>query len=471
METKRGSTDVPVERGRKHERSLPSVLMVGNQADFVDYMRSLDNWGSFYFDEVRDEVEAISKVEEGEYSLVIVCGKGIGGYDKLLKTIKKLKPSTPCFHLCRLEDNKRNSYESRVGGYAGGANCVFFDSTERTEYDWNRTGSNRCSAVKPKLAEESIKRTGLSGLVGISSVMQQVYERIERASQVSSVVLLQGESGTGKELAARAIHFVGKRKENPFIPVNCSAIPDNLLESELFGYVRGAFSGAVANTQGILRAARGGTVFFDEIGELSLRLQAKLLRFVEDKIVKPLGSNRTYKIDVRIIVATNTDLREEINKGRFRRDLFYRINILPIYMPPLRAKKEDIPLLVDHFLEKYGRSDGRIVRGVSSEVLSAFFQYAWPGNVREMENVIQQAIVMGSGPILTMKNFPGRLSGKNAGCLLEENVWIPTLREVEKELITKALRETNGNISGAAKLLGVDRKTIYRKVKRFSISA
>jgi transcriptional regulator with PAS, ATPase and Fis domain len=288
---------------------------------------------------------------------------------------------------------------------------------------------------------------------------------------VDCVVLLQGESGTGKELAARAIHDHSDRRDHPFIPVNCSAIPENLLESELFGYERGAFSGAVANTQGILRTASGGTVFFDEIGELSPNLQAKLLRFVEDKVVKPLGSNRSYKIDVRIIVATNVDLRDEIKRGGFRRDLFYRISVLPIYMPPLRDKKEDIPLLVNHFLEKYGRTNGRIVRGITSQVLSAFLQYSWPGNVREMENVIHQAIVMASGSILSTKDIPAKfiedvkreLPGSSGNT-------IPTLREMEVELIRKSLRITEGNVSETARILGIDRKTVYRKLKQFSIS-
>jgi transcriptional regulator with PAS, ATPase and Fis domain len=301
--------------------------------------------------------------------------------------------------------------------------------------------------------------------------MQHVYEKITRAGSVDCVVLLQGESGTGKELAARAIHRLSPRRKHPFIPVNCSAIPEHLMESELFGYVRGAFSGAVANTHGILRAASGGTVFFDEIGELSLGLQAKLLRFVEDKVVKPLGSNSRFEIDVRIIVATNADLRQEIDRGGFRRDLFYRINVLPIFMPPLRSKKEDLPLLVDHFLEKYGRSADRVVRGVSAEVMGAFFRYPWPGNVRELENLLQQAIVMSSGLVLTLSDFPGRFSdgGGARDPLRGAADDMPTLREVERELIERALRVTGGNVARAARLLGIDRKTVYRKVKRHSI--
>jgi len=471
VETRLGSIDTPVKKERKKKGMIRSVLIIGNEPDFIENMKYLDDYGNCLIEEVRNENEAFSKLKGNEYSMIIICGKGREVNPGFLKAIRKFRPSMPVFHLSRLENCKAGRFELPGSEDESGEIGIFVDSNDRTDRNRNPNDPKRCRTINSKLKKKPVRNTGMGDLVGVSSAMQQVYEKIIRASQVNSIVLLQGESGTGKELAARAIHENSERKNNPFIPVNCSAIPDNLLESELFGYVRGAFSGAVANTQGILRTASSGTVFFDEIGELDKRLQAKLLRFVEDRIVKPLGSNKSYEIDVKIIVATNRDLLEEIHNGRFRQDFFYRINILPINMPSLRTKKDDIPLLVDHFLRKYGRGDLRTVRGVSTEVLSAFFQYHWPGNVREMENLIQQAIVMGSGPVLTMENFPSELTRKKKlDCLYMENGDIPTLKEVEKELISKALEETKGNVTSAAKLLGIDRKTIYRKVKQFSIT-
>jgi DNA-binding NtrC family response regulator len=451
-------------------RSSLSILVVGDETGFFGYLSDLSPWSQCHIEVVANSEDAAEQIKKKEYSLVILCGEAGSGDRERWESMKELVPSTPFFHLDKLANRKDAS--GAEGEATDGKRSlddpvvslpsIVTHSDHRDHFPPDSTDPDR--------DDESVKRTRLGALVGVSSPMQEAYEKIQRASEVDCVVLLQGESGTGKELAARAIHRYSHRREFPFIPVNCSAIPDNLLESELFGYVRGAFSGAVANTQGILRTASGGTVFFDEIGELSRGLQAKLLRFVEDKVVKPLGSNRSYEIDVRIIVATNVDLKEEVHKGGFRRDLYYRISVLPIFMPPLREKKEDIPLLVNHFLEKYGDGTDRTVCGVSSQVMTSLFQYEWPGNVREIENLIQHAIVMGSSPILTTKDLPARFSTGYHGKLIEVGgPNIPTLREMEEKLIRKSLRVTKGNISSAARILGVDRKTIYRKMKRFSL--
>ncbi len=467
------ANELPVSGLISDTRGL-SVLMIARESGIADYWRSLSEQGRFHLEEVTDGFDALLRLEEREFTFVVVCDDDeCDGREALIELVER-RPSLPVYSLSRLKDGdilKRNSNHS-VADETGVSEGVFFGDSERAVEALDVETAALIQASCEGNTEEKIKRAGLGELVGVSSAMQRVYKKIHRASQADCVVLLQGESGTGKELAARAVHGRSIRRDNPFIPVNCSAIPDNLIESELFGYKRGAFSGAVANTQGILRTASGGTVFFDEIGELSLGLQAKLLRFVEDKTVKPLGSNKSYRIDVRIIVATNVDLREEMDRGGFRKDLFYRINVLPIYMPPLREKKEDIPILVDHFLRKYGRSGNMIVRGVSSEVLSSFFQYSWPGNVREMENTLQQAIVMGSGPLLSMDNLPhGFASARKVEEVVSQDLTLPTIRKMEEELIKKALAETEGNVAAAARLLGVDRKTVYRKMKRFSALA
>ncbi len=276
-----------------------------------------------------------------------------------------------------------------------------------------------------------------------------------------SNVLILGESGTGKELVARALHNFSKRKRGPFVPVNCGALPDTLLESELFGYKAGAFTDAKHDKEGRFAAAEGGTLFLDEIGDISPALQVKLLRVLQTKTYEPLGSNRSVKADVRIVAATNRDLKALVQEGKFREDLYYRLNVVELTLPPLRERKEDIPILVQHFLEKFSRIHNKKIKGISPEAMKLLLSYDYPGNVRELENIIERAVVISSGKQIELHDLPEEL--------FRDRAKSPQKNE-ELERIKEALKIAKGNKSLAAKLLGMHRTTLWRKLKEYGLS-
>jgi two-component system response regulator HydG len=315
------------------------------------------------------------------------------------------------------------------------------------------------------LREQLRSRPGFGGLIGISPRMQKVYKLIEKVSQHSYPVLVLGESGTGKELVARSIHFSGPRRTGPFVPVDCSALVPTLIESELFGYVKGAFTGALHTKMGLLEAADGGTLFLDEIADLPFDLQAKLLRALQEKEIRPVGSNERVHINVRVIAATNRDLEGAVRGGTFRQDLFFRLNVVQIKLPPLRERKGDIPLLVNHFLEKFSDPD-RPVQSISEEAMARLMAYDWPGNVRELENAIERAVALGSGPVLQLADLPSNLHYSSSERLPANDELLP-LEELERRAIFRALRETGGDKLAAARLLGIGKTTLYRKLKQY----
>ena len=315
------------------------------------------------------------------------------------------------------------------------------------------------------LREELRSRPGFGELVGVSAKMQRVYTLIEKVGPHTCPVLILGESGTGKELVARSIHFSSARRERPFVPVDCSALVPTLIESELFGYVKGAFTGATQSRHGLLEAAAGGTLFLDEIGDLPIDLQAKLLRALQEREIKPVGSNERVSIDVRVIAATNRDLEEAIRKNQFRQDLYFRLNVVQIKLPPLRERKNDIPMLVNSFLEKFSPSE-RPVRGVDEEAMSRFMAYDWPGNVRELENAVERAVALGSGQTLGLTDLPTNLQHGIFERRMGMDDLVP-LEELERRAIFRALRETAGDKLAAARLLGIGKTTLYRKLKEY----
>jgi len=315
------------------------------------------------------------------------------------------------------------------------------------------------------LREELRSRPGFGELVGVSAKMQRVYHLIEKVGPHTCPVLILGESGTGKELVARSIHFSSPRRERPFVPVDCSALVPTLIESELFGYVKGAFTGATQSRHGLLEAATGGTLFLDEIGDLPIDLQAKLLRALQEREIKPVGSNERVSIDVRVIAATNRDLEEAIRKNQFRQDLFFRLNVVQIKLPPLRDRKNDIPMLVNSFLEKFSTPQ-RPVRGVSEEAMSRLMAYDWPGNVRELENAVERAVALGSGQALSLTDLPTNLQHGIFERRMGMDDLVP-LEELERRAIFRALRETGGDKLAAARLLGIGKTTLYRKLKEY----
>ena len=278
-------------------------------------------------------------------------------------------------------------------------------------------------------------------------------------------MLVLGESGTGKELVARSIHYLGERRNKPFVPVDCSALVPTLIESELFGYVKGAFTGALHAKQGLLESAGGGTLFLDEIGDLPIDLQAKLLRALQEHEVKPVGSNERVSISARVIAATHRDLESAVRTGAFRQDLFFRLNVVQIKLPPLRERKNDIPLLVNAFLEKFSDAQRRS-RTISEDAIARLIAYDWPGNVRELENAVERAVALGSGPILHVGDLPSNLQYGTQERLPDKDEFLP-LEELERRAILRALRESGGDKLAAARLLGIGKTTLYRKLKQY----
>ena len=320
-------------------------------------------------------------------------------------------------------------------------------------------------SLRTRLGEELT----VNELVGNSQLMQRVKEIIGKVATTDSPVLIEGESGTGKELVAAAIHRLSTRNKGPFIPVNCSAIPEDLLESEFFGHVRGAFSGAVSDALGLFRGAHDGTIFLDEIAELSPGLQVKLLRVLQEMQVRPVGSTKAHPVDVRVIAATNRDLDRSIADGRFRQDLYYRLNVVRVTLPQLRSRREDIPALVNHFLRRYNRRFRRDVKGITPDALATLGGHDFPGNVRELENVIERAFVMGAREQITLADLPVLGTASVPSASVPQSGTVPRLADVEKDLILRALAFYKDDKEAAASALGISRRTIYRRLKEYGM--
>jgi DNA-binding NtrC family response regulator len=329
--------------------------------------------------------------------------------------------------------------------------------------------SQRLQTEKQYLISERDAEFNHYGIVGRSRAMQEVLQRAELVAQTKSTVLVTGETGTGKEMVARAIHHRSAQRDMPLIKVNCAAIPETLLESELFGHVRGAFTGATVTKRGKFALADGGSIFLDEIGTLTTAIQAKLLRVLQEREFEPLGAERTQKVDLRVIAATNRDLKQMVSDAKFQEDLYYRLNVIPIGIPPLRERREDIPILIDHFVEKHRQRTGKRVDRVEPEVIESLQRYDWPGNVRELENTIERAVVLATGPIMTMSaiSLVGATSSAATG--------LPSLRLhqnlewVEKETIRRALDQSGGIKKDAAELMGISQRALSYYLAKYRI--
>ncbi|XXF81154.1 sigma-54 dependent transcriptional regulator [Myxococcaceae bacterium GXIMD 01537] len=347
--------------------------------------------------------------------------------------------------------------------------------------------------AKAARAHESARRSvrpdlkARAAIIGESPLVQEVFKIIDKVADTPSTVLITGESGTGKELIASALHGASSRRDKPFIKINCAAIPHNLLESELFGYERGAFTGAVTSKPGRFELADGGTLFLDEIGEIPVEMQVKLLRAIQEGEFERVGGIKTTRVDVRLVAATNRDLQEEIEAGRFRKDLYYRLAVVPITLPALRERRGDIPMLARHFVEKYNRKLNKKIEDIADDALALLQAYPWPGNIRELENLIERVLLFADGPFITAKDLPdpvrqgaGGPGGAPASPSAAQEAAAPSeaglkdivrmkAAELEKDLITKALEETNGNVTRAAKKLQISRKSLQTKMKEFGL--
>jgi DNA-binding NtrC family response regulator len=319
------------------------------------------------------------------------------------------------------------------------------------------------------LRRELDRRYSFSEIIGTSPALQSVFRLVEKVASTNTNILIQGESGTGKELIARAIHHNSPRADRPFVAINCGALPETLLESELFGHTKGAFTGAVTNKLGLFRSAEGGTVLLDEVGEITPAMQVRLLRALQEHEVTPVGSSIPVSFDARIICATNRDIEKEVTEGRFREDLFYRLNVIEIHLPPLRERREDIPLLVRKFITRTAREQGREEKAIEPAAMSALINYAWPGNVRELQNAIERAFTL-SGEAIDLDSLPPRVRdavGQRAGTIRDPDGLRPTLEEIERQHIFETLASVNQDKARAANILGIDLSTLYRKLKRY----
>jgi two-component system, NtrC family, response regulator HydG len=321
-----------------------------------------------------------------------------------------------------------------------------------------------------RLQNEIGQSQSFGKIIGKSHGMREVFDLIRRVAPASANVLITGESGTGKERVANAIHSEGPRKTKRFVAINCTAIPDALLESELFGHAKGAFTGAVSRKRGLLEEAEGGTVFLDEIGDMNLGLQSKLLRVIQERKIRAVGDNVDRDVDVRIVAATHKDLKSAIKNGTFREDLYYRLSVIPVVIPPLRHRKEDIPLLANHFLKKYSATNNSQVRGFSPEALARLMLMPWEGNVRELENVVERAVVLARGNMIDIGDLPTAGEG-SVETFFEsnQNGALPTLEDIEKRYFKFVLDKTGGKKEKAAQILGVNRRTLYRKEREYGL--
>ena len=326
--------------------------------------------------------------------------------------------------------------------------------------------------LQHRTLQEEVERLNATqrvpNLIGKSTEMQRVLQLVQQVADTRASVLITGESGVGKEVVADAIHNISRRRNKPYIKVHCAALAESLLESELFGHEKGAFTGAVARKRGRFEMANSGTIFLDEIGEISQQVQIKILRVLQDKKFERVGGEQTLEVDVRIISATNKTLKEEIEAGRFREDLYYRLNVVNIHVPPLRERKEDIPLLVHTFLEEFSRENNKNIEAIDKSAMQALHNYTWPGNIRELRNCIESAVVMAKGEKITLDDLPPHIAAGDENDYVKIEVGTP-LEDAEKEVIQATLNRENGNKTRAAEILGIGRKTLHRKINEYGL--
>jgi DNA-binding NtrC family response regulator len=441
------------------------ILVIDDDLEMCGLLSDVLRGEGFSVHSIGDSLEASKALKKEEFDVMItdLKMKGLKGLD-LLEEAKKVAPLTPVIIITAFGTIESAIQAMKMGAYDYITKPFQIDEIVLTVKKALENRLLKKEVVRLKKEVES--RYHFHQLIGKSPLMQKIYDLIQRISDSSGNVLITGESGTGKELVAKAIHYNGVRKEGPFVPVNCAAIPETLLESELFGYKKGAFTDAKTDKKGLISGATDGTLFLDEITEMSPMLQAKLLRVIEERGVRPLGDTNSHPIDVRIISASNRDIRSMIREGRFREDLYYRLKVIDIELPPLRERKEDIPLLVEHFISKFSGETKRKISGVSEDALKLLSNYSWPGNVRELENVIQRAITLTQYETIRPDDLPSSMFQE-----IRQNVLDKGFREkysidqLEKEYIRKILIEVGGNKSKAAEILGLDRKTLYRKLE------
>jgi two-component system response regulator PilR (NtrC family) len=452
------------------------ILVVDDEKSMCDFLEIMLNKEGYEVASTTSGEKALELLDNNLYSMVLTDVKMpvVDGFEVLRKT-KEVSPDTVVIMITAYGSPEGAVTAIKEGAYDYITKPFRVEEVKLTI----KKSLERSNLIKEniRLRQTVEDRYKFWNLIGKSPKMQRVYELVEKVSQTKANVLITGESGTGKELVAKAVHFNSARKDRSFVTLNCGAIPENLLESELFGHMKGSFTGAIANKRGLLEMAESGTLFMDEIGELPLPLQVKLLRVIQEREFKRVGGTEDIKVDVRIISASNQDLQQKVAHGGFREDLFYRLNVIQIKIPPLRERKEDIPLLVNHFVRKYSADTGKEIEGIAPEALELLLEYNFPGNVRELENIIERSITLETTTTIADRHIRSYLNERMISKGIPPTLEIPeegidlnkVVEDLEKAFILKALDQTNGVKKKAAEILGMNFRAMRYKLAKYDL--
>ena len=449
----------------------PSVLVVDDESGILDTLRILLRNEGFEVTTAQGGKAGLEQIRSGSHDIILsdVRMPQVSGLD-ILTAAREQDPMTPVILM-----TAQASLQSAIAAVNSGAYHYIQKpfSNDDLITILRRACEFRAVRVENKQLKQEIRRRERAGAtvtrpIGKAKRFLEVLRLAEHVAPTDSTVLIGGESGTGKEVIARYIHNLSTRSDGPFLSINCGALPENLLESELFGHVKGSFTGAVRDKQGLFAAARGGSFFLDEVGEMPASLQVKLLRVLQEREVIPVGATEAIPVDVRMLAATNRDLEEEVRRGNFRSDLFYRLNVIAVNLPPLRERRDDLIPLIELFLENLSQESGGEPRALASDALDAVTVYEWPGNVRELENALEHAVVLSKGPLIEASALPERITRRKKEPLVAERSYKnPTLEVIERSYIMYVLQAEGGNKTRAAEVLGIDPSTLYRKLSRY----
>lgn len=447
------------------------ILVVDDETTHQQMIKAVLSAESYDISTASDGLEAISAVEGKFYDLILMDVR-MGQMDGItaLKRIKEISPGIPIVIMTAYA-----SVNTAVEALKSGANDYLLKPLDIEELKILVKKSlqhHRIEQENQFLKERLGERFDFNNIIGNSQAMRKLFDTMALVAPTEATVLITGESGTGKELIANAIHLNSSRKDHPLVKVNCAALPETLLESELFGHEKGAFTGAINRKQGRFQMAHKASIFLDEIGEMTLSTQVKILRVLQEREFETVGGNETLKVDIRVIAATNKKLEEEIAHGRFREDLYYRLNVVKLNVPPLRERQDDIPVLADYFLKIYAEKNHRLIKGYSPRAMDLLMRHNWPGNVRELENVIERAVILLREDLVTPKEFPAAIQeiGPAAYETIIDMTPGKSLKDMERQMILRTLEETAGNRTHAAGILGISRRTLQLKLKEYGIN-
>ena len=451
-------------------KEKPRILVVDDEESIRIMLRAVLEEEGYEIIEAADGPEAVKAVEQDPLDLILLDIRmtTMDGIETLTE-IRKISPFVPVLMMTAYATVKTAVEALKAGAFEYLAKPL--DIEELKILVQKALEYYRLREENLTLKERLGSRFDFSRIIGKGRKMKELFDFLAQVAPSEATVLILGESGTGKELVANAIHHNSPRTQQPFVKVACAALPETLLESELFGHEKGAFTGAIARREGRFQTAHRGTIFLDEVGEMSQAIQTKLLRVLQEREFEPVGSSRTVKVDVRVIAATNKDLNNEIKEGRFRADLFYRLNVIPIHLPPLRERKEDIPALANHFLSLYREKNKKDIKEITPKALDLLIRYDWPGNIRELENCLERAVIVARGDLIAPVDLPPAIQNLPPG-KGDTEILFPagiSLQEAEKAIILKTLEDVGGNRSRAAEILGINRRTLQMKLKEYGM--